>query len=230
MVSLVALDERIEKCEKILAENPQSQIFAALADACRKKGELDKAFRICRQGIRLHAGYGAGHLIMARINFDRKMYDWAETELEEAIKLDGRTRATDILRAEIYVKQGKFDQAKILIDELARSGSDQELFRQLLEEIEQGKLSEKRKRHLADQLIKAQNTEAMIAVYDLPPEPTIKLPPQEILRRLAQFPGVEACFFTDENGMMLDITCPSTLTRSLMRRYRPRFIAIPTKI
>ena len=91
MLNLTTLDDRITKCKKILDENPESQIFAAYADALRKNGELDKAFRVCRQGLRIHPGYGSGHMVMARINFDRKMYDWAESELAEAIELEGRT-------------------------------------------------------------------------------------------------------------------------------------------
>ena len=44
MVDRSDIDERIEKCNKILDENPSSQIFAALAEAYRKKGDLEKAF------------------------------------------------------------------------------------------------------------------------------------------------------------------------------------------
>ena len=108
MMESASLAERIEKCERILKENSNSQVFAALADAYRSKGDLDQAFRVCRQGLRLHPEYGPGHLVMAKINFERKMFDWAEQELEEAVTLDGETRATQQLRVEVLHRQGQF--------------------------------------------------------------------------------------------------------------------------
>jgi predicted regulator of Ras-like GTPase activity (Roadblock/LC7/MglB family) len=214
MLSHVVLDERIVKCEKILEENPNSQIFAALADAKRKKGELDKAFRICRQGLRVHCDYGAGHLIMARINFDRRMYDWAETELQEAIQLDGRTRATDLLQAEIYIKQKKFEQAKAIIAELASTESENIYFKGLLEEIKKGSDEEKRRKLEMELLYKSQSGEAVLsraAATRVPPlEP---LSPEETLKGIAGFSGIQACFFTDQEGMMIDAELPEYFDR-----------------
>ncbi len=214
MLSHVVLDERIVKCEKILEENPNSQIFAALADARRKNGELDKAFRICRQGLRIHTAYGAGHLIMARINFDRKMYDWAETELEEAIQLDGRTRATDLLQAEIYIKQKKFNEAKVIIGELAATEPENTYFKELLEEVKKGSDEEKRRKLEMEVLYKSQSGEAIMATAAAqrvaPLEP---LSPEETLKGIAAFAGIQACFFTDERGMMIDAELPEYFDR-----------------
>jgi len=209
MLSHVVLDERIVKCEKILEENPSSQIFAALADARRKIGELDKAFRICRQGLRIHSDYGAGHLVMARINFDRRMYDWAETELEESIQLDGRTRATDLLQAEIYIKQKKFDKAKTIIGELASTEPENIYFKELLEEIRKGSDEEKRRKLEMEVLYRSQTGEAVLSTAAAnrvaPLEP---LSPEETLKGVADFAGIQACFFTDEKGMMIDAELP----------------------
>jgi predicted regulator of Ras-like GTPase activity (Roadblock/LC7/MglB family) len=214
MLSHVVLDDRIVKCEKILEENPNSQIFAALADARRKIGELDKAFRICRQGLRIHSDYGAGHLVMARINFDRRMYDWAETELKEAIQLDGRTRATDLLQAEIYVKQKKFDKAKTIIGGLASTEPENIYFKELMEEIRKGSDEEKRRKLEMEVLYKSQTGEAVMptaaANRVAPLEP---LSPEEILKGIAGFAGIQACFFTDEKGMMIDAELPEYFDR-----------------
>ena len=107
MIESASLTERIEQCERILKENSKSQVFAALADALRLNGDLDQAFRVCRQGLRIHPDYGAGHLVMAKINLGRKMYDWAEQELNKAVELDGETRATEQLRVEILIAKGE---------------------------------------------------------------------------------------------------------------------------
>jgi predicted regulator of Ras-like GTPase activity (Roadblock/LC7/MglB family) len=118
------LTDRIERCEKILRENANSQVFAPLADALRIKGDLDQAFRVCRQGLRLHPDFGAGHLVMAKINFERKMFDWAEQELELAAKLDGETRVTEQLRMEILIAKGEYAAAELLLKKLRSSGAN----------------------------------------------------------------------------------------------------------
>ncbi len=120
MMESASLADRIEKCERILKENSNSQVFAALADAYRSKGDLDQAFRVCRQGLRLHPEYGPGHLVMAKINFERKMFDWAEQELEEAVSVDGETRATQQLRVEIQIAKSNFRRSGECDQEIAR--------------------------------------------------------------------------------------------------------------
>src|SRR5690606_3662822 len=124
MMESASLAERIEKCERILKENSNSQVFAALADAYRANGDLDQAFRVCRQGLRVHPTYGPGHLVMARISFERKMFDWAEQELGEAVTLDGETRATSQLRVEIQIAKGNFGEAELDIKKLRATGTN----------------------------------------------------------------------------------------------------------
>jgi len=131
------LDERIAKCEKILSHTPESLIFAALADAYRKKGELAKAFHICLQGLKLHPDYGPGHLVMAKINMERGMYSEAEKELELAIQMDGRTRATELLLAQILIKKGQIADAKKLVEKLKSTDPNNPTIRELLRTIKE---------------------------------------------------------------------------------------------
>jgi len=205
MLNLTTLDDRITKCKKILDENPDSQIFAAYADALRKNGELDKAFRICRQGLRMHPGYGSGHMVMARINFDRKMYDWAESELAEAIELEGRTRATDLLRAEIYIKKQKYDNAKIIINELVSTEPGNEYCQELLDLIELGKRELKRRNYEAkimynsSQMTDTEKSESEDRRIDL----------ETGVSEISSFKSLSACFVTDCEGMMVTENLPA---------------------
>ena len=138
MPKSVELDERIEKCEEILARNPDSFIFAALSDAYRKKGELARAFSICNRGLRLHPDYGPGHLVMAKINTERGMYAEAEKELFLAIQIDGRTRATELLLAQLLMKRGRLKDAKMILDKLRTADPGNQLIKDLLNNLKEG--------------------------------------------------------------------------------------------
>lgn len=133
MVDWSDIDERITKCNKILDENPGSQIFAALADAYRKRGDLDKAFRVCQNGLKVHPQYGSGHLVMAKISLDKGLYDWAESEVQKAIELDGSTRATELLLSEIYIYKTEFNKACRLLEKLLQDDPENEQIKKLLD-------------------------------------------------------------------------------------------------
>lgn len=137
------LDERIEKCEKILSENPESLIFAALSDAYRKKGDLSRAFHVCSRGLKIHSEYGPGHLVMAKINFERGMYSEAEKELYLAIKSDGKTRTSELLLAHILYKKNQIKEAKRILEELKTTDPDNQTVNELLNAIQQGAEAEK---------------------------------------------------------------------------------------
>ncbi len=118
MISSIEIDERIDKCRKILDVDPNSQIFAALADAYRKKGDFDNAFRVCQSGLKIHPSYGAAHVVMAKINLDRGLYDWAMVEAKKAAEIDGKSRTIELLLSEIYIYRGEFQTAIKLLKKL----------------------------------------------------------------------------------------------------------------
>lgn len=115
----VEIENRISKCRKILDTDPNSQIFAALAEAFRKKGDLEQAFRVCQSGLRVHPTYGAAHLVMAKINLDRGLYDWAEAEVVKARETSGNNRTVELLLAEISIYKGEYQKAIKLLKKLA---------------------------------------------------------------------------------------------------------------
>ncbi len=133
MATSSELEERIEKCQRLLEADPNSQIFAALAEAYRKKGDLDLAFRICKNGLKVHNNYGSAHVVMAKINLDRGLYDWAEIEAKRASELDGKTRTIELLLAEIYIYKGEFKQAIKILKDLHSKDIDNPQIKKLLE-------------------------------------------------------------------------------------------------
>lgn len=133
MTVSVEIEDRIRKCQKILQTNPNSQIFAALAEAYRKRGDLDTAFRICQNGLKIHPSYGSAHVVMAKVNLDRGLYDWAETEVLKARSIEGNSRGIELLLAEIHIYRGEFRNAIKLLKNLISSDPGNEQIRRLLD-------------------------------------------------------------------------------------------------
>lgn len=217
MLNTVELDERITKCERILEDNPQSQIFAALADVLRKKGELDQAFRVCRQGLRMHPDYGPGRLVMAKINFDRKMYDWAEKELETAIDLDGRTRSTDLLEIELMIERGFLSKAKVVLDKLKAADPGNEYYRLLESRIDEAKANKKAKLAETEEFYRVKVREdkadefgkALGSAADQP------ITFDTALDIVSTFPNVVGAFYTNCEGMPDKSTVPEGIDLEL---------------
>ncbi|MEA3297111.1 MAG: hypothetical protein U9R56_04540 [candidate division Zixibacteria bacterium] len=132
MVTTIEIDDRIAKCRKILDSDPNSQIFAALAEAYRKKGDIEKAFQICQNGLKNNQSYGSAHIVMARINLDRGLYEWAEIEAKKAAECDGWIRGTELLLAEIHIYKGEFSPAIKLLKKLHESDPDNNQITKLL--------------------------------------------------------------------------------------------------
>lgn len=139
MLESVELDDRIAKCEKILAADENSQIFAALAEAYRKKGNLQKAQNVCLQGLKIHPNYASARIVMAKIFMAYENFDLAWEELKKAIASSGRTRAIDILESEILIRKGKKSEAKAILERLYSSDPEDEAIKNLMTSFGQEK-------------------------------------------------------------------------------------------
>ena len=115
------LDQRISTCRRLLAQNPNSTIFASLADVYRKKGMLDKAHKICEAGLKVHSHYGLAHLVMAKISLDMNLLDEAEYEVDWVDNHDLPQGTVSLLRASLLLKRGRINQAKEMLKELSLS-------------------------------------------------------------------------------------------------------------
>ncbi len=213
MIDLSDIDERIAKCNKILDENPSSQIFAALAEAYRKKGELDNAFRICQNGLKVHPNYGSAHLVMAKINLDKGMYDWAETEVQKAIELDGATRATDLLLSEIYIYKGDFNQACRLLETLHQSDPDNEQITKLLDIARRIPLDAEHGPPAGARIPRASAPKRRQGRPVSGPEPAPKPAPQtpapdldykQVLKALVITPGIDGVILLNSDGLAIE--------------------------
>lgn len=137
MISVAELDERIERCLAILADNPHSQVFAALAEAYRRRGEFGRAFSVCKTGLKHHPDYALAHIIMAKLYLHQKMTDEASASLKRAVEIDGPTRATDFLEAELHLATGDAIAAQAVITRMRRAQPNNPLIEDLAQQLRQ---------------------------------------------------------------------------------------------
>jgi len=55
-------------------DDPNSRVFAPLAEAYRKAGHIDEAIDIAREGLRKHPSFTGGKVALSRALFDKKQY------------------------------------------------------------------------------------------------------------------------------------------------------------
>jgi tetratricopeptide (TPR) repeat protein len=77
----------IEFLAQKLSENPQSPLFARLADLYLGKEQTVEALKLCEEGVQLFPDYYAGHLVQGKIHLALKEYSKARIALERAREL-----------------------------------------------------------------------------------------------------------------------------------------------
>lgn len=204
MTVAVEIEDRITKCRKILETDPNSQIFAALAEAYRKKGELDKAFRICQGGLRIHPSYGSAHVVMAKINLDRGLYDWAEAEVNKAIEIDGRSRAIDLLMAEVYLFKGEYKRSIKMLNRLLQVDPENVQIKKLLDIAQ--KIPEEQEARVGSPVSESiAETKAAVATESPEPaEESTVLGTNDVLRQAVEIPNMQGAQFINHEGLMID--------------------------
>ena len=101
----------LSKLEKICAKNPTSILFARLAEGYLQKGQVKRAFEICRQGLRYRPSYVAGHLVMGKCHLVSERFEEARAEFQKVLQLDPDHVATFWYLGQIDLKMGWDDLA-----------------------------------------------------------------------------------------------------------------------
>lgn len=94
----------VERCQEEYRKNPRSRVFAPLADAYRKMGLLDDAYRVCKLGVQFNPDFAGGRVAYARVLLERSEPDLAVQQLEHAIRLANDNLHAHILLAESFLK------------------------------------------------------------------------------------------------------------------------------
>jgi len=83
-------NEEIQRFEDQYRRNPDTLVFARLADACRKAGDPERALQLLREGIGKHPDYPTAHLVRARALVDVGRPADAEESLRRVLELDAQ--------------------------------------------------------------------------------------------------------------------------------------------
>lgn len=79
--------EFIERYQILYAKDPQSKVFAPLAEAYRKMGLLSQALDVCKHGVSNHPDFVSGRVALAKILLDLQRAAEALPHLEAATRL-----------------------------------------------------------------------------------------------------------------------------------------------
>lgn len=96
--------ELIEKYQILLQKDPKSQVFAPLAEAYRKMGLIEEAFRIAVRGVQFNPNFGGGRIALAKVFLDRDNVRAAQDELEKAVELAPENILAHSLLGDCYLK------------------------------------------------------------------------------------------------------------------------------
>src|SRR3990172_7952133 len=69
-----ALDPEIERLSEKYSKDPNSLVFAYLADAYRRSNLIDEAIDIVKRGLQIHPHYSSAHIVLGCCFRDKRMY------------------------------------------------------------------------------------------------------------------------------------------------------------
>ena len=75
----------LERYLRLFQENPDSRVFAPLADLFRRLKKYQEAEEVCREGLKRHPYYAGGKVALAQIFFDTGRVDQALEEVESVV-------------------------------------------------------------------------------------------------------------------------------------------------
>lgn len=110
---------KIESFRKRLADDPESRVFAPLADLLRLGGRHDEALELLKAGLEKHPTYLSARVIQGRTLFDAGKTDRGRAVLRAVLDDDGENLVVLRLLAEDALGRGDRGEARPLLESLA---------------------------------------------------------------------------------------------------------------
>ena len=122
----------IERYEKA----PDSRLFAPLADAYRKSGDLEKAIEVCESGLERFPDYASARVILGKCFYDKGATERARGEFERVLGVDPDNMVALKFMGEIHLAENEKKKAGDSFRKLLAIDPTNEEAAKVLEEIE----------------------------------------------------------------------------------------------
>jgi tetratricopeptide (TPR) repeat protein len=131
-----ALLSEIEKYEAAVRRDPDSRVFAALADAYRRAGQLDQAIRIAEQGLKIHPRYLSGVVVLGRAYLESGRAEDARAQLERVVEINPDNLTAQRTLGDIYFDRKEWEKAQKAYSAILRVQPDDRAILARLQQIE----------------------------------------------------------------------------------------------
>ena len=115
---------------------PESRLFAPLADAYRKNGEIDTAIELCEKGLERFSDYTSARVILGKCFYDKGATERARDEFTRVLAVDPDNMVARTYMGEILLAENKKEEAAEHFRHLLSIDPTNEEASRTLEEIE----------------------------------------------------------------------------------------------
>ena len=116
-------------------KEPDSKVFAQLADELRRMGDFDEAAKIATRGLEKHPGYATGHVVLGKIFRDMCENDKAKKQFQKVIKIDPQNLLALKLLGDLFLQDGHKNRARGFYSRVLDINPTNEVVREILEEL-----------------------------------------------------------------------------------------------
>lgn len=101
----------VENYQRALKEDPHSKVFAPLADAFRRLGQLSKAIEIAQKGVKFHPHFASGHVALGQALSENGDFEKAAVHLKQAAELSPENILAHLSLARVFLRIRESKQA-----------------------------------------------------------------------------------------------------------------------
>lgn len=101
----------VERYQLIFEKDPNSKVFAPLAEAYRRMGLIDEAIDLAERGVQKHPHFSSGRVALGKCYSQKGVHDKAIENLKTAVDLSPENILAHQLLADNYLKIGRMPEA-----------------------------------------------------------------------------------------------------------------------
>jgi len=114
---------------------PKSQLFAPLADACRKAGMLEEALEICARGVGEHPRYASGYVVQGKCLYDARRTADAQAAFDRVLALDPKNLVALKYLGILHAERGDNARAREYFEHILALDPDNRDIRSRIEDV-----------------------------------------------------------------------------------------------